>query len=120
MPFPVKYNSGNVTGSIIKGNVALAVNDIVGPTSVTGWYNGPNFTQGTYQIVETSASGDPDVYCPQNEAELVRFVKSKGALSGVTGSSTDALVWIATQNNLLAVNEVYPNIVTDGDVLKLI
>jgi hypothetical protein len=119
MPFPVKYNSGNVTGSIIKGNVALAVNDIVGPTSVTGWYNGPNFTQGTYQIVETSASGDPDVYCPRNEAELVRFVKSKGALSGVTGSSTDALVWIGTQPNLLAINEVYPNIVTDGDILNL-
>jgi hypothetical protein len=119
MPFPVKYNSGNVTGSIIKGNVALAVNDIVGPTSVTGWYNGPNFTQGTYQIVETSASGDPDVFCPRNEAELIQFVKSKGALSGVTGSSTEALKWIATQNNLLAVNEVYPNIVTDGDVLNL-
>jgi hypothetical protein len=119
MPFSVKNNSGNVTGSIIKGNVALAVNDIVGPTSTTGWYNGPNFTQGTYQIVETSASGDPEVFCPQNEAELVKFAKWKGALSGVTGSSTEALKWIATQNNLLAVNEVYPNIVTDGDVLNL-
>jgi hypothetical protein len=119
MPFSVKYNSGNVTGSIIKGNVALAVNDIVGPTSTTGWYNGPNYTQGTFQIVETSASGDPEVFCPQNEAELVKFAKWKGALSGVTGSSTEALKWIATQNNLLAVNEVYPNIVTDGDVLNL-
>jgi hypothetical protein len=119
MPFPVKYNSGNVTGSIVKGNVALAVNDIVGPTSVTGWYNGPNFTQGTYQIVETSASGDPEVFCPQNEAELVKFAKWKGALSGVTGSSTDALLWIGTQPDLLAINEVYPNIVTDGCTLNL-
>jgi hypothetical protein len=119
MPFSVKYNSGNVTGSIIKGNVALAVNDIVGPTSTTGWYNGPNFTQGTYQIVETSASGDPEVFCPQNEAELVKFAKWKGALSGVTGSSTDALKWIGTQNNLLAINEVYPNIVTNGCILNL-
>jgi len=119
MPFPIKYNSGNVTGSIIKGNVALAVNDVLGPTSTTGWYNSPNFTQGTYQIVETSASGDPEVFCAQNEAELVKFAKWKGALSGVTGSSTDALVWIGTQPNLLAINEVYPNIVTDGDILNL-
>ncbi len=119
MPFPIKYNSGNVTGSIIKGNVALAVNDVLGPTSTTGWYDSPNFTQGTYQIVQTSASGDPEVFCPQNEAELVKFAKWKGGLSGITGSSTDALMWIGTQPSLLAINEIYPNIVTDSDILTL-
>jgi hypothetical protein len=114
MPNAIKYKAGNLTGSLQKGNVALAVNDIAGPTSTTGWYNGPNFTQGTYQIIETAATGDPDVFCPQNDAELIKFVKWKGATGGNTGSVGAALAWIATQNNLLATNEVYPNIVTSG------
>ena len=119
MPNAIKYKAGNLTGSLQKGNVALAVNDIVGPTSTTGWYNGPNFTQGTYQIIETAATGDPDVFCPQNDAELIKFVRWKGATGSNTGSVGAALAWIATQPNLLAVNEVYPNIVTDGDILNL-
>ena len=114
MPNAIKYKAGNLTGSLQKGNVALAVNDIAGPTSTTGWYNGPNFTQGTYQIIETAATGDPDVFCPQNDAELIKFVKWKGATGSNTGSVGAALAWIATQNNLLATNEVYPNIVTSG------
>ena len=119
MPNAVKYKAGNLTGSIQKGNVALAVNDIVGPTSTTGWYNGPNFTQGTYQIIETAATGDPDIFCPQNDAELIKFVRWKGATGSNTGSVGAALAWIATQPNLLAVNEVYPNIVTSGSLLNL-
>lgn len=120
MPFPIKYKSGNLTGSLQKGNVALAINNInLGPTSTTGWYNGPNYTSGTYQIIETAASGDPDVYCPQNDSELITFVKWKGATGSNTGSAAAALAWIATQSNLMAVNNTFPNIVTDGMVLNL-
>jgi hypothetical protein len=121
MPNAIKYSTTIPTGSLLKGTVALGVNtaDILGPTSTTGWYYGPEPVAGKYQIIETAASGDPDVYCPQSDAELIQFVKSKGATGGNTGSVAAALAWIATQPNLLATNEVYPNIITSGSVLML-
>jgi len=121
MPNAIKYSTTIPTGSLLKGTVALGVTtaDILGPTSTTGWYYGPEPVAGKYQIIETATSGDPDVYCPQSDAELIQFVKSKGATGGNTGSVAAALAWIATQPNLLATNEVYPNIVTSGSIMNL-
>lgn len=120
MPNAVKYKTGNLTGSLQKGNVALGVSGSLGPTSTTGWYNGPNPpTSGLYQIIETAASGDPDVYCPQNDAELIKFARWKGATGANTGSAAAVLAWIGTQTNLMAANFQYENIVTDGLVLNL-
>jgi hypothetical protein len=115
MPNAIKYKAGNLTGSLQKGNVALGVSGSLGPTSTTGWYNGPNPpTSGLYQIIETAASGDPEVYSPQNDAELIRFARWKGATGANTGSAVAVLDWIGTQTNLMAINFQYENIVTDG------
>jgi len=120
MPNAVKYKAGNLTGSLQKGNVALGVSGSFGPTSTTGWYNGPNPpTSGLYQIIETAASGDPEVYSPQNDAELIRFARWKGATGANTGSVAAVLAWIGTQTNLMAINFQYENIVTDGLVLNI-
>jgi hypothetical protein len=120
MPNAIKYKAGNLTGSLQKGNVALGVSGSFGPTSTTGWYNGPNPpTSGLYQIIETAASGDPEVYSPQNDAELIRFARWKGATGANTGSAAAVLAWIGTQTNLMAINFQYENIVTDGLVLNL-
>jgi hypothetical protein len=120
MPNAVKYKTGNLTGSLQKGNVALGVSGSLGPTSTTGWYNGPNPpTSGLYQIIETAASGDPDVYCPQNDAELIKFARWKGATGADTGSAAAVLAWIGTQTNLMAANFQYEGIVTDGLVLNV-
>ena len=120
MPNAVKYKTGNLTGSLQKGNVALGISGSLGPTSTTGWYNGPNPpTSGLYQIIETAASGDPDIYCPQNDAELIKFARWKGATGANTGSVAAVLVWIGTQTNLMAINFQYESIVTDGLVFNL-
>jgi hypothetical protein len=120
MPNAVKYKTGNLTGSLQKGNVALGVSGSLGPTSTTGWYNGPNPpTSGLYQIIETAASGDPDVFCPQDDNELIKFARWKGATGADTGSAAAVLAWIGTQTNLMAINFQYESIVTDGLVLNL-
>ena len=119
MPNAVKYKTGNLTGSLQKGNVALGISGSLGPTSTTGWYNGPNPVAGKYQIFETAASGDPDVYCPQDDAELIKFARWKGATGADTGSAAAVLAWIGTQTNLMAANFQYEGIVTDGLVLNL-
>ena len=120
MPNAVKYKTGNLTGSLQKGNVALGISGSLGPTSTTGWYNGPNPpTSGLYQIIETAASGDPDVYSPQNDAELIKFARWKGATGANTGSAAAVLAWIGTQTNLMAINFQYEGIITNGLVFNL-
>ena len=121
MPNAIKYSTTIPTGSLLKGTVALGVTtaSISGPTSTTGWYYGPNPVAGKYQIIETAASGDPDVYCPQSDAELIQFVKTKGATGANTSSLSSSLAWIGTQTNLMAANFEYENIVTSGLVLNL-
>jgi hypothetical protein len=119
MPNAVKYKTGNLTGSLQKGNVVLGISGSLGPTSTTGWYNGPNPVAGKYQIFETAVSGDPEVYSPQDDAELIKFARWKGATGADTGSVAAVLAWIGTQTNLMAANFEYPTIVTDGLVLNL-
>jgi len=121
MPNAIKYSTTIPTGSLLKGTVALGVTtaSISGPTSTTGWYYGPNPVAGKYQIIETAASGDPDVYCPQSDAELIQFVKTKGATGANTASLSASLAWIGTQTNLMAANFEYENIVTSGLVLNV-
>jgi len=121
MPNAIKYSTTIPTGSLLKGTVALGVTtaSISGPTSTTGWYYGPNPVAGKYQIIETAVSGDPDVYCPQSDAELIQFVKTKGATGANTGSVAASLAWIGTQSTLMAANFEYQNIVTNGLIAAL-
>ena len=119
MPNAVKYKTGNLTGSLQKGNVALGISGSLGPTSTTGWYNGPNPVAGKYQIFETAISGDPEVYSPQDDAELIKFARWKGVTGVNTGSAAAVLAWIGTQTNLMAANFEYESIVTNGLVLNL-
>jgi hypothetical protein len=115
MPNYIQYSTSIPSGSLKKGNAALGIADsVAGPTSTNGWYTGINPPTGSYTVYEVAASGDPDIYCPINSTELINLVRSKGATGGNTGSVAAALAWIATQNNLLATNEVYPNIVTSN------
>ncbi len=119
MPNAVKYKTGNLTGSLQKGNVALGISGSLGPTSTTGWYNGPNPVAGKYQIFETAISGDPEVYSPQDDAELIKFARWKGATGADTGSAAAVLAWIGTQTNLMAANFEYESIVTNGLIVNL-
>lgn len=119
MPNSIKYSTTTQTGSLQKGNVALGVNGSFGPTSTTGWYSNITPQAGKYSIIETSVSNNPLVYCPQNDDELIRFVRLKGATGVNTGSAAAALAWISTQSSLMATNIEYESIVTDGLLLNL-
>jgi hypothetical protein len=121
MPNAIKYKTGNLTGSLQKSNVALGATtaSIVGPTSTTGWYNGITPQSGKYIVFETDSGFNPRIYAPQTDAELIRFVRSKGATGANTASLSSSLAWIGTQTNLMAANFEYENIVTNGLVLNL-
>jgi len=118
MPNVIKYKSGNLTGSLQKNNVALGISSSLGPSLTTDWYSSITPVSGKYNIIETFASGVPQIYCPQDNNELIRFAKTKGATGSNTGSVTSVLAWIGTQTNLMATNFEYENIVTNGLVLN--
>jgi hypothetical protein len=120
MPNSVKYSTTTPLNSLRKGNVAIGVNDVdMGPTTSTGWYNGVT-PSGNYPIIyKTTSTGDPDIFAPQSDQELYNFVIMQGGNSSNTTSIGAALAWIATQSDLLAVNNSLPNISTDGLVLNL-
>ena len=120
MPNSVKYSTTTPLNSLRKGNVAIGVNDVdMGPTTSTGWYNGVT-PSGNYPIIyKTTALGDPDAFAPQSDQELYNFVIMQGGNSSNTTSVGAALAWIATQSDLLAIENPFNNMVTDGLVLAL-
>ena len=120
MSNPLKYSTSTPSNALRKGNVAVGVNGIeYGPTISTNWYSGVLPTSGNYVIYKTSATGDPDIFAPQSDDELYKFVIMQGGNSSNTTSVGAALAWIATQSDLLAVNNPFSNIVTDGLVLNV-
>jgi hypothetical protein len=120
MPNSIKYSTTTPPNSLRKGNVAIGVNDVdMGPTTSTGWYNGVTPILGNYVIYKTAATGDPDVFAPQSDQELYNFVIMQGGNSSNTTSVGAALAWIATQSDLLAVNNSLPSISTNGLVSYL-
>jgi len=117
MPNGIKYKTGNLTGSLQKGSVALGVSGSLGPTATTGFYSMPTPSSGKYTISKVSLSGPPTFYAPQNDAEIIRLARQEGATGANVASATAAIQWMATQLNLLVSNYEYPKIVTDGLVM---
>jgi hypothetical protein len=118
MPNAIKYKTGNLTGSLQKGNVALGVTAL-GPTETTGLYNGyiGNPTAGRYIVYEVDVSNPPKIYYPANDAELIRLARQEGATGENAASAAAASRWMAAQPNLLVSNYEYPPIVTNGLVM---
>lgn len=113
MPNFIKYSITTPSGSLRKGNVALGVSSslITGPTSTTGWYSGITPSTDKYVIYQTAASGDPDIYTPQTDAELIRLATSKGSNATTTGS---ALSFFASHSSFMSANFDYEDVVTTG------
>jgi hypothetical protein len=118
MPNAIKYKTGNLTGSLQKGTVALGI-DVLGPTSNTGWYSGVTPEANRYVVYKTSLTNTPRIFYPADDTELINLAKQEGATGNNTGSAASVLSWMASQTNLLAVNKAYPNIVTNGSALIL-
>ena len=116
----LKYSTTTPQNALRKGTVAVGVEDEnYGPTSTSGWYSNIAPDPGKYVIYKTAATGDPDVFTPQDNNELYQFVRMQGGGSSDVTSIGAALSWIASQSNLLAVNFDYESIDTDGLVLNL-
>jgi hypothetical protein len=119
MPNGVKYSTTTPTGSLRRDNVALGVTGNLGPTANTGFYSMPTPVSGKYIINKVAASGIPNFFAPQNDAELIKFARNEGATGADTGSVSAVLAWISTQANLEAANFKYENIVTSGLALNV-
>jgi hypothetical protein len=117
MPNAIKYKTGNLTGSLQKGNVALGVSGSLGPTATTGFYSMPTPSSGKFMVSKVSISGVPSFYAPQNNSEIIRLAQQEGATGANISSPTAAVQWMATQPNLLISNYEYPTIVTNGLVM---
>lgn len=117
MPNFIKYSTTTPSGSLRKGNVALGVSSslIAGPTSTTGWYSGITPSTGKYAIYQTAVTGDPDIYTPQTDAELIRLATSKGSNATTTGS---ALSFFASHSSFMPANFDYEDVVTTGLVFN--
>jgi len=114
MPNQVKYATSTPNHSLHKGEVAIGVNSVgMGPTSSTGWYNGHTPSSGNYIIFQTHTSGDPNIWVTNTSSELYQVVTTLGGGANDITSIGVALSWIASQEDLLAINSSLPNIVTD-------
>jgi hypothetical protein len=118
MPNAIKYKTGNISGSIQKGNAALGLS-VIGPTSTTGWYSGVTPTYGKYTIYKVNISSPPTIYYPNNDNEIIRLAKQLGASGNDIASATAALTWMSAQTNLIVNNFEYEQILTNGLVLSL-
>jgi hypothetical protein len=114
MPNAIKYKSGSLAGSISTGNVALGVNEsVLGPTETTGWYSGLTPSPSQYVIYEVNSGSVPKIYQPSDDTQLIQFARSNGATGANTGSVASVLNWVASQPDLMIVNNAYPSIVTN-------
>ena len=120
MPNYVKYSTTTPSGSLLKNNVAIGIDtsSILGPTSNTGWYSGITPSANKYIIYQTAASGDPDVYTPQSDTELITLARGKGATGANTASVSASLAWFNKQTGFLPANFNYEGIVTNGLVFN--
>ena len=118
MPNGVKYSTTVQTNALQRGNVAIGTGNI-GPTTTTSFYSLPTPQSGKYIIAKVAASGIPNFFSPQTDAELIQLARNEGATGADTGSVAAVLAWIVAQPNLEAVNFQYEDIITNGLVLNL-
>ena len=117
MPNAVKYSTTNQSGSIRSNNIAIGNNNIeYGPTAVTGWYNGVTPPDNKYVIYELTASGNPKIYVPNDDAQFIRLARNKGSVSNTVAGS---IQFFASQSGFSIANKNYPNIITSGSQLLL-
>jgi hypothetical protein len=98
------------TSNITSGYILLAPDGGIGPTSVTGWYNGITPQPGKYIVYYNTFSG-PLIYAPQSDAELIRLANSFGfSVSTVA----EALNVFSLNSGYFVANKAYPNIITEN------
>jgi hypothetical protein len=118
MPNAIKYSTSNVSNTIRKGNMVLGVNSVgYGPTNTTGFYSGYQTPNNGYVIYINKPTNGPAIYAPSNDTELINIVIKLGG-SGIN-TAVDALTWINGQSNMVVINQVFDNIVTDNLIFAM-
>jgi hypothetical protein len=98
------------TSNITSGYILLAPDGGIGPTSVTGWYNGITPQPGKYIVYYNTFSG-PLIYTPQSDAELIRLANSFGFS---VSTAAEALNVFSLNAGYFVANKAYPNIITEN------
>jgi hypothetical protein len=118
MPNSIKYTTSTETKALRKGNFYIAIgDDPKAPTSQNGYWVGYDVPPGGYVTYINKESGGPSIYTSANDSDLINLINTISGQSHTTISQ--ALDWVATQNDVMVVNKQYPTIVTDGLVLNL-
>jgi len=114
----IKYTTGSETLSLKKGNFYIGTGDVgKGPTSSTGYYNGITPPTGGYTVYLNKESGGPSIYTCTNDTQLISLTNSIAGTSYT--STTECLVYYASQTDKMVLNLDYGSIVTSGMVINL-
>lgn len=113
-PNKIKYTTSVTNNTIKTKNFVLAINNGInyGPTNTTGFWNGISPLISGYTIYINKNTQGPSIFCPNNNLEFVDFTKYLAG-SSITNLQ-EAKAWFSNQNDIIAVNIDYPDIVTDG------
>jgi hypothetical protein len=113
----IKYSTSNPSqSSLRKGNLAVGIGDgNYGPTSTTGFVNGMDIPNGGY-VVYLLHNNNPAAWVAYNDTDLIAVARTLGN-SGTT--VTSAKEYLAGRSDTWILNNMPPNIVTDGLILNL-
>lgn len=120
MPNFFKSSSLYNSGSLIKGgfNIGIDTSSVVfGPTSTTDFWNGITPPTTGYTVYQSKPTEGPSIRVASTDQELITMSLTYGGsnISTVGG----ALNYFHSQSTMLAVNQNYPNISTNGLVVHL-
>lgn len=116
----IKHTISSETLALKKGNFYIGTGDVgKGPTSSTGFYRATTPPSGGYRIYiyNTSVSGNIAYHTATNDDELISFTNNLAGQSFT--SSTQCLVYYASQTDKMIFNRDYEGIVTSGLTFSL-
>ena len=118
MPNAIKYNTSTESTSLKKGNFWVGTGDVgKGPTSSTGFYNGISPPSGGYTIYLNKESGGPSIYTVSSDEQLISLTNSIAGSSYT--STTQCLVYFATQTDKIIFNRDCEGFITNGLVVHV-
>lgn len=107
MPNKIKYNSGIDANALNIGGWSVGIDGSgMGPSASSGFKNGIDIPAGAYAIY----TDGPAFRIANNDAELIHIINKYGA----EVTTAEGALLFAKNANILVLNSLFDNIITDG------